>query len=154
MTEPHDLAYFQVSGIGLQLSERFYDKNIYKSYPRYEYHEVLKAMENINKKNNMDKIGVPISSIHCYFEQLTPLGGMLRDFYRNYTYSMQGNSSGKKIGDQLEKELFEKLKAFSTSFKDWQRSKKERCKSCYMTYLFCKHTKNRDEKAKNEKKEK
>ena len=141
MTEPPDLAYFQISGIGLQLSRWFYTENIHKSYPKYEYPKVLKAMENLLEENNSDEtepIGIPVSSIHCYFEQLTPLGGMLRDTYR-YCSNAIGTAEEEISIDVkgLQKELLKKLVTFSESFKAWQKEKKKRCKSCFMTYRFC-----------------
>jgi KaiC/GvpD/RAD55 family RecA-like ATPase len=158
MTEPPDLAHLQISGIGLQTSERFYDEEIYKCYPEYHYHEVLKAMKNLlygkknkkigaeesEKENNKQNIGIPIASIHCYFEHLTLLGGILGDFYRNFSnFFLMGNyldseSDARDISLKKEKDkLLKKIEKFSTNFKSWQKNEKRRCDSCYMTYLFC-----------------
>ena len=143
MTEPQDLAYLQISGIGLQLSDRFYDRDIPKSYPEYEYHKVREAMERlINGKSGKGNLGIPISAIPCYFDLLTPLGGMLKDVYRGYRNSI--SRPGKRPPGKiltLKEDLSKKLIAFSKSFKYWQEKEKERCKSCYMSYLFCNYNK-------------
>jgi hypothetical protein len=153
MTDPHDLAYLQISGIGLQLSEQFYSKAIYKSFPDYRYSDVHQAMkELVEGKPQRDKIsgsngkklGVPIASIHCYFEQLTPFGGMLRDIYRKFNNLQNPLDKKEKITKNKEiitKELFTKIIAFSETFKAWQKDEKKRCKSCYMTHLFCEYSK-------------
>jgi N-acetylneuraminic acid mutarotase len=154
MTEPQDLAYLQISGIGLQLSDRFYDNHIPKSYPKYQYSEVREAMERLVNENPKEggKLGVPISAIPCYFDLLTPLGGMLKDIYRGYHNSISkekkdsqtgSNKSEDKLFNQLKSDLSEKLIAFSKSFEYWQVEEKKRCGSCYMTYLFHKYNEKR-----------
>ena len=168
MTEFHDLAHHQISGIGLQLDERFYDKNMDKFYPQYDYSKVLSAMKNLNdynKKcsNEKESIGIPIASNHCYFENLTLLGGFLGDFYRYYKNSVSTDKNfPRKIDDPRIKEiteedgknidqLTEKLIKFSKNFKNWQREDTKRCNSCYMTYLLCQYKEKKDECEKKEK---
>lgn len=139
MTEPQDLAHLQISGIGLQLSDRFYCEDIPKSYPSYKYNDVKTALESITNKEE-GKLGIPISAIHCYYEHLTPLGGMLHDIYRyckNSVTTEPDRNKRKEAFDTLKNDLFEKIKTFGKQFKNWPKIINRRCSSCYLPHLFC-----------------
>ncbi len=134
MTEYHDLANFQLNGIGIQLSNYVFEKDTsYKYYPELAYEQIRDRIRNFKAQrtaHTQTQYGIPLAALDCFYELITPIGGILQNVHR-----LLKSLSPSCVDDDAD---FSKLQArmikqITSIFKAYASDNK--CNQCYFNYL-------------------
>jgi hypothetical protein len=106
MTEPHDLEFLRITGLGIQVVQGAYpeDNSADKYIPELKYHDLQLSLE----QKCPDKKGYPISYLPCFYELVTPIGGILRNYVMDHNSKKKGK--GIKLDDNIKKRIMDSIK--------------------------------------------